>query len=233
MSDGKLRLLTHSKWPVELRCLKKYGPVWSADGFNAKTAAMCVRMADEPESHYLNTRVVRAELELYGGAGLGANAGGVRTANVAGVQIKGIGSTLLGGRTTDKWHKHGACSLQDAVKEAIWSNIFGAALPYGVVKALAVLDTGFTFATEVGVEKLPGNAKRALFVWEQSIRVAHQMRSSFANVGPDVAKLELRRMRECGQIGWLWRSPVYVSRRRIGLLGVGYAAVSELLKDWG
>jgi hypothetical protein len=136
-----------------------------------------------------------AHLELYGGAGLGANAGGVRAANISTplgtVQVKGTGTSILAGYTTAKWHKHGAMSLQDAIKEAVWSNVMDAALPYGAVKPIAVLDVGTRYATEIGVDKLPGSAPQALFVRETSVRVAHFMRSSFLNVAPEIMALEL------------------------------------------
>jgi len=133
--------------------------------------------------------------EIYGGAGVGANAGGVRCANLERCQVKGVGSTLLAGRTTDKWHKHGACSLQDAIKETIFSELFHIALPHGAARPIAAYDLGVTFATEIGVAKLPGKAPRGLFVRESIVRLAHFMRSSFMNVADEISARELPRMR--------------------------------------
>jgi hypothetical protein len=132
---------------------------------------------------------------MYGGAGVGANAGGVRCANIGACQVKGIGPTILAGRSTDKWHKHGALSLQDAVKETIFSELFHFALPHGAARPIAIYDLGVKFATEVGAEKLPGSAPRGLFVREPIVRLAHFMRSSFMNVSDEIAARELPRMR--------------------------------------
>lgn len=154
----------------------------------------CIPMEGEPRSAYRASETIEGFAELYGGAGVGPNAGGVRCANVGGCQVKGVGPTILAGRSTDKWHRHGACSIQDAVKEAIYSELFHLALPHGAARAVAVFDLGVTFTTEIGVEKLPGSARRALFVREPIVRLAHFMRSSFMDVDHDVAARELPRM---------------------------------------
>lgn len=137
---------------------------------------------------------VRALVEFYGGAGLGANAGGVRAANVWGVQIKGIGRTALASPATDKWHRHGALSLQDALRETIMGELFHIASPYGAVRALGIDDLGSNFATEIGEAKTPGTAPRALLLRQQCVRVGQFMRSSFARVEPEVFRHELARM---------------------------------------
>lgn len=161
--------------------------------YNASSEAVWCLPIDGDLTNRLGTK--NGYLEMYGGAGLGANAGGVRCANVGDVQIKGIGLSCLAGNGTDKWHRHGAMSLQDAVKEAIFSELFHVAAPLGAVRAVGVHDLGVRFATEIGREKLPGSAPRALFVREQSVRVGHFMRASFMGVGPDLAVREVARMR--------------------------------------
>lgn len=139
---------------------------------------------------------VSVHLELYGGAGVGPNAGGVRCANYADFQVKGIGSTMLAGVGFDKWHRHGALSLQDAVRETLMGDLFDVAAPCGAVRALGLADLGFHFSTEIGEEKLPGSAPRALLYRELSVRVAHFMRSSFMNVGGELAARDSARMRD-------------------------------------
>ncbi len=137
-----------------------------------------------------------ASIEMYGGAGLAGNAGGVRCANVGNLQIKGIGSTQLAGNSTDKWHRHGALSLQDAVRECVMGELFHCATPHGAVRGVGIADLAVSFVTEVGLEGLPGSAPRALLFRELSVRVAHFMRSSFMNAGPELAHRELDRMRD-------------------------------------
>lgn len=103
---------------------------------------------------------------------------------------------MLAGPGRDKWHRHGALSLQDAVRETLLGELFAVAAPHGAVRSLGILDLGFTFATEVGKEKKPGVAPRALLYRQQGVRLAHFMRSSFMNVGCNLAQRELSRMRD-------------------------------------
>lgn len=150
---------------------------------------------------------------MYGGAGIGSNAGGVRCGNFGDLQIKGIGPSILAGPGRDKWHRHGAMSLQDAVRETLLGELLSVAGPNGAIRALAILDLGFDFATEVGKEKLPDAAPRALLYREQCVRVAHFMRSSFMNVGHELAGRELARMRDGipRLVNWLCEGGVKVS----------------------
>jgi hypothetical protein len=141
--------------------------------------------AEEPGSTY-SDEVACALGERYGGPGLAGNGGGVRCGIVAGVQIKGIGRNPLAGTTTDYWHTHGALSLQDAVRETIWSEILAAALPFGAIRSLAVISTGTRFNVEIGESKSPGTAPRALLLREAALRPAHYMRSVFFAPGMEM-----------------------------------------------
>jgi hypothetical protein len=171
-------------------------PLWSAPSFN-EPLPLAFTPVDEGGSGGLKqVGTIVAALEMYGGSGIGSNAGGVRCGNYAGIQIKGVGPSFLAGPGRDKWHRHGALSLQDAVRETLVGELFSIAAPNGAVRALAIADLGFSFATEIGKEKIPGTAPRALLYREQSLRVAHFMRSSFMNVGYELAQRELARMRD-------------------------------------
>ncbi len=192
-----MRLPVESLVEVPLHVLARQEPAWKSGDIGQLTPARmaCIPSDGEAPSLYRAAETLTGFAEMYGGAGVGANAGGVRCANLEGCQVKGVGSTILAGRTTDKWHKHGACSLQDAIKEAIFSELFHVALPHGAARPIAVYDLGVTFATEIGVDKLPGKAPRALFVREPIVRLAHFMRSSFVDVSGEIAARELPRMR--------------------------------------
>lgn len=193
MSLAALSPLSQVSW--NLPVYQQAHRFWAFRGdFKARAA---FRASDGDEVSGLNTSdSVVAELEMYGGPGLGSNAGGVRCANYDGYQVKGTGPSVLAGPGTDKWHRHGALSLQDAVRETLIGEVFHIASPHGAVRALGISDLGFRFATEVGVDKLPGSAPRALLYRELSVRMAHFMRSSFMNVGAELAHRELMRMRD-------------------------------------
>ncbi len=185
---------------------------WSAPSYTG-TLPLAFTPVDEGGNGGLQqVGTIVAGLEMYGGSGIGSNAGGVRCGNYAGIQIKGIGPSILAGPGRDKWHRHGALSLQDAVRETLVGELFSVAAPNGAVRALAIVDLGFTFATEIGKEKIPGAAPRALLYREQSLRVAHFMRSSFMNVGDELAERELARMRDGIPrfVNWLCRDEARV-----------------------
>jgi hypothetical protein len=192
-----LRLPGSASLKIALYQFSRENAWWVTPQFASKSELQpaCLPIENDFNPHSGLQPQVMGWLELYGGPGLGGNAGGVRCANVNDVQIKGIGATRLAGPGTDKWHRHGALSLQDAIKESIAAGLFDAASPYGAVKSLAAVDLGLRFATEVGEAKLPSSAPRALLFREQSIRMGHFMRSSFMNVGPELAQQELMRMR--------------------------------------
>lgn len=170
--------------------------VWEAREIAADFPVAFMPVDDGGSGGLSQVGQIVADLEMYGGAGIGSNAGGVRCGNFAGLQIKGIGPSVLAGPGADKWHRHGALSLQDAVRETVVGELLAMAAPSGAVRALGIVDLGFDFQTEVGKEKAPGSAPRALLYREQSVRLAHFMRSSFMNVGYKLAQLELARMRD-------------------------------------
>jgi len=135
-----------------------------------------------PEESYAAYRADRQTFlaERYGGAGVGGNSGGVRCGNIAGIQIKGIGRNPLAGTTTDYWHKHGAASIQDCIREAIWSEILAVALPFGAVRTLGIIGTGTVFEGELPDKSAKVKIPRALLLREHGLRPAHFMRSIFA-----------------------------------------------------
>lgn len=141
--------------------------------------AYCIPFDEERAGSYLQQDAT-AFGERYGGPGLGGNSGGVRCGLIGDVQVKGIGRNPLAGTTTDFWHKHGGSSVQDCVRESIWGEILNASLPYGAVRALAIISTGTTFDAEVADTKKKTKVPRALLLREPVLRPAHYLRSVFS-----------------------------------------------------
>ncbi len=168
--------------PFEARRLAKARSLWvNKELFGSRRLEdfyYCIPYPEEPNDAYSEERIL-LQAERYGGAGLAGNGGGVRCGILGSVQLKGIGQNPLAGVTTDHWHKHGAASIQDCVREAIWGEILNSALPYGAVRALGVISTGTEFAVEVADTKLPGTAPRGLVARDSALRPAHYMRSVF------------------------------------------------------
>ncbi len=110
--------------------------------------------------------------ERYGGEGLTKNGGGVRCGLAGGLQVKGIGANPLAGDGTSFWYSHGGCSLEEALVELVWGEVFSRILPHGAVRAPAIVDTGLScFVKGKGGEKVA--APRALLLREAALRPAH------------------------------------------------------------
>jgi hypothetical protein len=113
-----------------------------------------------------HSRTVHAE--RYGGFGIGVNGGGARVVNVAGAQIKGVGTNALAGQSAPRSHSYGGLDIQGAVKEVIYSQLLARISPVGVqgIDGLILLDR--TSALHEG-----NSAPSVLMVREPVTRPAH------------------------------------------------------------
>lgn len=168
--------------PFDVYKLSRFQEVWRHPGSkDLDLSEYAVSVRELLPSEHRGIRVT-ALAELYGGSGIGSNGGGVRCGNIGPIQIKGIGRNPLAGQDTDYWHQHGAASLQDCVKEAIWGEILDAALPHGATRALAIIDCLETFGGIIDETQVSVDVPRGLLLRETTIRLAHFMRSSFVNI---------------------------------------------------
>ncbi|MDD5333744.1 MAG: hypothetical protein PHS32_08355 [Rhodoferax sp.] len=146
----------------------------------AVSHAGCMAQGQETEADYLTAqRVLNAD--RYGGYGVGYCGGSARCGACGDIQIKGVGLTpLMGsqpGAPVDPWHSSGTVTMNEAGREAIWSGICDAALPFGAVPTLAVVLTGtqcLRTDTAPGVTVLN---RRALIMRAMALRPAHFMRN--------------------------------------------------------
>lgn len=126
--------------------------------------------------------------DRYGGNGLGRNGGSARCAVIGDVQIKGVGLTGLFNRSSDlpgdKWHSTGAVTLIEVGREAVFSSICDAVLPYGAVASLAIISTGTLTPNPDwqpgGLEMVP----RMLLLRRFATRPAHFLRNLLFVPGP-------------------------------------------------
>jgi len=124
--------------------------------------------------------------ERYGGDGIGEHGGAGRCGTTAEFQIKGIGRTpLIGGHLGEDgiWHTHGGMACMDAIREAIWGEVFSYALPHGAVRVVAIILTGTDCWFE-GPRGERATAPRALVVREVAIRPAHFFRAVYFRPNP-------------------------------------------------
>lgn len=123
--------------------------------------------------------------ERYGGSRIGHNGGGARCGFDGRYQVKGIGANPLVGEGTDRHHRNGALATDHAVYEAIWSRVLGQLLPFGAVRAQAVLLTDRY--VELDFERHQRRARSALLVRDPSVRPAHFERAPYFRPHPDHA----------------------------------------------
>lgn len=116
--------------------------------------------------------------ERYGGDAILRNGGGGRCGFDGDFQVKGIGPNQLVGEDVEAADGNGFMSLDSAIYESIWAEIIHIALPYGAVRAVAVIDTGSDF--EHGGKSYP----RGLLVRMPAVRPAHFIRAAYFKERP-------------------------------------------------
>jgi hypothetical protein len=167
---------------VRVRQLAKPRVIWSG-GPNSlerieKTYGWCCPLPGEPEDAY-SDEATFVLAERYGGQGIGVNGGGVRCGWHSGMQVKGTGPSQLAGDGASYWHSYGGASVREAVREAIWGEVFNAALPHGAVRVQAIISTGTTVPLHYPDHLGNSTCGRALIVRPAFLRPAHYLRSAF------------------------------------------------------
>lgn len=90
-------------------------------------------------------------VDLYGSSGTTRFGGSGRAGIVNGMQVKGIGPTELVAESADWHHSHGGMFLEEALREAIFSELAHREFPLGAVRTVAVIETGDGIVDRHGV----------------------------------------------------------------------------------
>ncbi|MEO6278249.1 hypothetical protein [Roseateles sp.] len=162
--------------PVTTRRLARPELLWQDDhaqaqGFNAERVFCGPVAGDAPNAYADDTRV--EWVDHYGGTGVGAAGGSGRCAAHGELQTKGVGPTPLVGHDADAHHSSGEQTVLSALAEAVFAQVFQAALPFGAVPTLAVLLTQRSKGTRLSPKA------RAITVRPFVLRPAHFMRNMF------------------------------------------------------
>ncbi|MEI8363688.1 MAG: hypothetical protein WCG35_10795 [Betaproteobacteria bacterium] len=140
----------------------------------------CIHNCREAVSEYLPLQRMQSA-DRYGGYGVGYCGGSARCGTYGDVQVKGIGLTpLIGsspGAPLDPWHSSGTVTLNEAGREALWSGICDAVLPFGAVATTAVVLTGTKCLRTDGAPGVEILNRRALIMREVALRPAHFLRN--------------------------------------------------------
>ncbi|EEM1820016.1 MchC protein [Salmonella enterica subsp. enterica] len=123
--------------------------------------------------------------ERYGGSGIQRNGGGARCGFDGEYQVKGMGANPLVGEGTDGRHSNGALGAIHAIYEALWGEVLAQILPYGAVRARAVLLTDVY--TDKTFELSNRKSRRALLVRDPLVRPAHFERAPYFQAKPEYA----------------------------------------------
>lgn len=121
------------------------------------------------QDNALGTEVAYAD--RYGGDGIGTNGGSGRAVLMNGFHIKGVGRTDLIGANSGPSHASGHAYLEEAVREAIFSEIFAFEYPSGAVPIVAIIDTGRSVVWDTN--NGPKRESKVLVVRPVCLRPAH------------------------------------------------------------
>jgi len=149
--------------------------IWCAeDVLNTEVLQKACSYIIDPDSS-THSKIFYAE--RYGGSGIQRNGGGARCGFDGNYQVKGMGANPLVGEGTDGRHSNGALGAIHAIYEALWGEVLAQILPYGAVRARAVLLSDVY--TDKAFDRSQGKSRRALLVREPVIRPAHFERAPY------------------------------------------------------
>ncbi|MFS2015410.1 hypothetical protein ACEN88_02400 [Massilia sp. CT11-108] len=122
--------------------------------------------------------------DRYGGNAIHRNGGGARCASDGTWQIKGCGLNPLAGIDNDgSIGRPGTTTLAESLQEALWSEVFQHALPYGSTRICAVIRTGLHDEQAAR----PCDRVLGMVVREAAWRPAHFQRAHMFRPAPEVA----------------------------------------------
>ncbi len=148
--------------------------------------------------------------DRYGGGGTGIHHGSGRAASVGSFQIKGIGITPLRIAESGRFdHVNGRASLEEALREAVNSELNAAELPNGSNRVVAVIRSGL-HAKHAGVIREEG----ALIVREDPLRPAHLLRNRSTRGTEEQKEKKIKAVEK------VWKNPPW---KEAGLLPEDYS----------
>jgi hypothetical protein len=112
--------------------------------------------------------------DRYGATGGSTQGGSGRVGACGPLNVKGIGRTPLVSPVADWQHSHGSMWLEEAIREALFTEIVDAEFPHGAVPVVAIIATGIIQPLEDG-----DTGERALVVRPNFLRAASLQRTIF------------------------------------------------------
>ncbi|WP_439471486.1 hypothetical protein [Brevundimonas sp.] len=149
--------------------------IWLADRY-----AVTVMGGVEPETCFSPAPARVMWADRYGDTWGSSHGGSGRCGMLHdGLNAKGVGRTPLVAPDVDWYHSHGFMWLEEAIREAICSEVVDQTFPFGATPTLAVIDTGDR------IHWGDGNLgeRRAVLVRPNAFRLGHLLRSVFFGGG--------------------------------------------------
>ncbi|SOD54773.1 hypothetical protein [Pseudoxanthomonas wuyuanensis] len=161
---------------------------WMRNGVDLASTDEMSRLKDRLVAEYAYAVIEHRQIEQFNSSaskvfladrygsnsGYFAHGGSGRAAVVGGMSVKGVGATPLVGEGVNREHSHGCASMNVAIREAIYAEVFDLEFRFGAVPVVAIIDTGLTFESS----SRPGTyLKRALIVRPSVLRPAHFQRA--------------------------------------------------------
>jgi hypothetical protein len=167
---------------------------WLLDEF-----AYAIPQGSEPQDAF-TSRTKTLHADRYGSStGRTVHGGSGRVATIGSYQAKGVGVTPLAGAGTNWEHSNGCCSIEEAIREAIFSEVAAAEFPHGAVPVVAILATDLHFSASAQANSVTPAVRpirRAIVIRPAVLRIAHAERAplfthsltGYSNSQPDDAR---------------------------------------------
>lgn len=124
--------------------------------------------------------------DRYGSSGASPHGGSGRVGLWCNFQVKGVGPTPLVASGQSWSYSHGCVWMEEAIREAIYSEVVAAEFPHGAVPVIAIIDLGCHYIFPDG----HAGERRALIVRPFVMRPAHMERATLFSRRNGCASLE-------------------------------------------
>lgn len=143
--------------------------------FVLRSCAYLIAEATSGDVPAAGDKTTYAFADRYGGERIGVHGGSGRGVIINGFHVKGVGRTGLLGLDSNPMHTSGGAYLEEAVREAIFSEICAMEYPARAVPIVAIIDTGQNVVWDTSAG--PKRESKVLIVRPCVLRPAHLERA--------------------------------------------------------
>ncbi len=178
-----------------------------------ETFGVAVPAEDDPDEQYLSVEQ-HLYADRYGAPSGSPHGGSGRVGTFGAFNAKGIGRTPLASTQSDWYHSHGCMFLEEAIREAVLSEVAAAVFPHSAIPTIAIIDAGASLRWRDGTI----GARRAIAVRPAFLRVASLMRTIYFGTSGRPGSDQVM---DAASVSELWKgvgtSDVHEALSRIGV----------------